>query len=205
MNATATPLKKGTHARCFPHSGDSSTDQSNRLLDALLERLQLKNDAALSRYLEVTPTLLSKLRHGNLQISPAFLLRAHDVTDISIVELRAMMMASVDEDANPVVKIQVATKGRLKIENYHPNNILDALSKLLGVRSDAELAKILDSSAPVVSRIRRYKCGISGDLLIKMHEVSKLSIQDLRTLMAGKTLGKSGDVVGICSASRSSE
>jgi hypothetical protein len=205
MNAIVTPLKKGTHIPLIPDSRDSNTDQSKRLLDALLKQLQLKNDAALSRYLKVTPTLLSKMRHRVLQVSPAFLLRVHDVTNIPIVELRAMMMASVDEAAKSDIRGRADTKRRLKREDYYPGNILDALSKLLGAKSDAELAKILDSSAPVMSRIRNYTCGISGDLLIKMHEVSNLSIQDLRSLRAGKTLGQSGDVVGICCASRSSE
>ena len=35
----------------------------NRLLDTLIRHLNLKNDAALSRALEVAPPVISKIRH----------------------------------------------------------------------------------------------------------------------------------------------
>ncbi len=38
----------------------------NNLLDTLIEKLHLKNDAALSRALEVAPPVISKIRHRRL-------------------------------------------------------------------------------------------------------------------------------------------
>lgn len=66
----------------------------NRLLDALLTRLKLKNDAALSRVLEVAPPVISKIRHNTLPIGATILLRMHEVSNFSIRELRALMVRS---------------------------------------------------------------------------------------------------------------
>lgn len=63
----------------------------NRLLDGMLERLKLKNDAALSRALEVAPPVLSKIRHRHLPVGASILLRMHEVSDLSVTELRKML------------------------------------------------------------------------------------------------------------------
>jgi hypothetical protein len=64
----------------------------NRLLDALIARLRLKNDAALSRVLEVAPPVISKIRHHTLPIGPTLLLRMHEESEFSIRELRQLMV-----------------------------------------------------------------------------------------------------------------
>lgn len=69
----------------------------NKVLDAIMEKLQLKNDAQLSRALEVAPPVISKIRHYTLPIGATILLRMHEVSDISIRELRALM-SSKDQD-----------------------------------------------------------------------------------------------------------
>lgn len=64
--------------------------QPNRphlLLDHLIERLRLRNDAALSRLLEVAPPVISKIRHRILRFGDTLLLRTHDITDIEVREL----------------------------------------------------------------------------------------------------------------------
>ena len=63
----------------------------NRLLDALIEKLSLKNDAALSRILEVAPPVISKIRHRRLPVGASLLIRMHEVSDLSIQELRTLM------------------------------------------------------------------------------------------------------------------
>jgi len=71
---------------------DSSVYDPNRVLDAIIARLRLKNDAALSRALEVAPPVISKIRHNALPIGATILLRMHEVSDFSIRELRALMV-----------------------------------------------------------------------------------------------------------------
>ena len=63
----------------------------NHLLDALIEKMSLKNDAALSRALEVAPPVISKIRHRRLPVGASLLIRMHEVTDLSIRELRDLM------------------------------------------------------------------------------------------------------------------
>ena len=64
----------------------------NRVLDAIINKLRLKNDAALSQVLEVAPPVISKIRHHTLPIGATILLRMHEVSDFSIRELRALMV-----------------------------------------------------------------------------------------------------------------
>jgi len=63
----------------------------NRLLDTLIENLRLKNDAALSRALEVAPPVISKIRHHRLPVGASLLIRMHEVSDLSIRDLRYLM------------------------------------------------------------------------------------------------------------------
>jgi len=63
----------------------------NHLLDILLGKMQLKNDAALSRMLEVAPPVISKIRHHRLPVGASLLIRMHEVSDLSIRDLRILM------------------------------------------------------------------------------------------------------------------
>jgi hypothetical protein len=71
---------------------DGAAYDPNRVLDAVIHKLRLKNDAALSRVLEVAPPVISKIRHNTLPIGATILLRMHEVSDFSIRELRALMV-----------------------------------------------------------------------------------------------------------------
>jgi len=72
----------------------------NRVLDAIISRLRLKNDAALSRLLEVAPPVISKIRHSALPIGATLLIRMHEESDFSIGELRALMVREGSVAAN---------------------------------------------------------------------------------------------------------
>ena len=73
-----------------PQISQTSYDP-NHLLDMMLEKLKLKNDAALSRALEVAPPIISKIRHRRLPIGASMLIRMHEVTDMSVAELRELL------------------------------------------------------------------------------------------------------------------
>lgn len=70
---------------------NNMTYDPNKLLDALIEKLQLKNDAALSRLLEVAPPVVSKIRHRKLPVGAALLVRMHELSDVSLRDLRHLM------------------------------------------------------------------------------------------------------------------
>lgn len=63
----------------------------NELLDTLIKQLHLKNDAALSRALEVAPPVISKIRHRRLPVGASMLIRMHEISEISIMDLRTLM------------------------------------------------------------------------------------------------------------------
>lgn len=60
----------------------------NALLDFVIEHLELKNDAALSRALQVAPPVISKIRHGHLPIGDNMLCRISEATGIMVGALR---------------------------------------------------------------------------------------------------------------------
>ena len=69
---------------------------------------------------------------------------------------------------------------------YDPNNLLDALIEKLGLKNDAALSRALEVAPPVISKIRHRRLPVGASLLIRMHEVSDLSIKDLRILMGDR-------------------
>jgi len=62
----------------------------NKLLDTLIQRMQLKNDAELCRVLEVQPPIISKIRHRKLNVGATILLRMHEKSNIPIRELKEL-------------------------------------------------------------------------------------------------------------------
>jgi hypothetical protein len=70
---------------------DHASYNPNHLLDVIIEKMKLKNDAALSRALEVAPPVISKIRHHKLPIGASILIRMHEVTNLSIRELKELM------------------------------------------------------------------------------------------------------------------
>jgi plasmid maintenance system antidote protein VapI len=63
----------------------------SRLLNHVMERLKLKNDAALSRALEVAPPVISKIRHQRLAIGPALKIRILEKMEISVHEINYLI------------------------------------------------------------------------------------------------------------------
>jgi plasmid maintenance system antidote protein VapI len=83
----------------------------NHLLDTLLGKLQLKNDAALARALQVAPPVLSKIRHQKLPVGASMLIRMHEYSGLSIRDLRDLMgdrrtkFHSVERSQAPAFKV----------------------------------------------------------------------------------------------------
>ncbi|SFA96485.1 hypothetical protein SAMN04515620_11011 [Collimonas sp. OK607] len=67
------------------------TYDPDHLLDFLSKKLLLKNDAALARALEVAPPVISKIRHRRLPVGASLLIRMHEISDLTIGELRSLM------------------------------------------------------------------------------------------------------------------
>lgn len=63
----------------------------NRLLDELIKQLNLKNDAALARALEVAPPIISKIRHRTMPVGASILIRMTEISGLDIMQLRVIM------------------------------------------------------------------------------------------------------------------
>lgn len=63
----------------------------NHLFDAIKTRMRLKSDSALGVLLEVSPVVISKIRHRRLPVGATLLIRMHEETYLSIKDLRALM------------------------------------------------------------------------------------------------------------------
>lgn len=71
----------------------------NALLDCLLARGGLKNDAALSRALGIAPPVISKLRSGKLELGATLVLNIHELFDMSIREMKEIVSPRVEAAA----------------------------------------------------------------------------------------------------------
>lgn len=63
------------------------------LLDTLHERFGIKNDAALSRMIEVAPPVVSKWRTGQLMLGPSGILKLHETFGMPVKEIRELAAA----------------------------------------------------------------------------------------------------------------
>lgn len=65
---------------------------NSAMLDTVMEKLALKNDAALSHKLVVAPPVVSKIRHGYLNIGSTLIIRIHELTDMPIADIKSRLL-----------------------------------------------------------------------------------------------------------------
>lgn len=70
----------------------------------------------------------------------------------------------------------------LQSPGYKPESLLDGLSNFLHLRNDAQLARALGVGAPVICKIRKRTHAITHRLLIHMHDLTGLSLDDIRAM-----------------------
>jgi len=66
-------------------------DSSHLLFDHIIKSRQLKNDAALGRLIGITPAVLSKIRHGRLNVSAQIIINVHLRTDMPVRDIMALL------------------------------------------------------------------------------------------------------------------
>jgi plasmid maintenance system antidote protein VapI len=69
---------------------------------------------------------------------------------------------------------------------YNPSNLLDILRRKLVLPTDAALARTLEVAPPMLSKIRHRYLPVSASLLIRMHEVTGMSVRELRNIMGDR-------------------
>lgn len=74
---------------------------------------------------------------------------------------------------------------------YNPGRLLDTIIQNLGLKNDAQLCRVLEVPAPVISKIRGGKLSVGASMLLRMHDATGLSIRDLRYLIGDPRTGVS--------------
>lgn len=78
-----------------------------KLLEELKLKYKLKNDRALAAKLEVSPVVISKVKHGKLGLSAAFIIRIHEAVGMPVKRIREIsgqhdrFLSSAHADAAP--------------------------------------------------------------------------------------------------------
>jgi len=62
-----------------------------KLLDEVKKRYEVKNDAELSRKLDVPPPTISKIRSGKVNVSADMILRIHETFGMPVKEIRELL------------------------------------------------------------------------------------------------------------------
>lgn len=70
----------------------------------------------------------------------------------------------------------------LQSEEYTPEKLLDSVTKLVGVKNDAQLSKKINVAHPIISKIRNRKVGFSASVILAIHESTGLSLPVIRNL-----------------------
>jgi transcriptional regulator with XRE-family HTH domain len=65
--------------------------REHKLLDHLIDKHQLKNDAALAKMLDTTPGYISKIRNGLMKPGATMIIEVHEVTKMSIKDIKALL------------------------------------------------------------------------------------------------------------------
>lgn len=68
-----------------------TTYNANGLIDAMIDKHDLKNDAALARLLKVAPPVISKIRHNGLPVGATFILKCHEIAGLSVENVRSFI------------------------------------------------------------------------------------------------------------------
>ncbi|MFZ6774707.1 hypothetical protein ACO0LB_18555 [Undibacterium sp. SXout7W] len=76
-------------------SRTASITAQNHLLNQVIMQAGLKNDAGLSRLLEVAPPVISKIRHGRLPIGATMAIAIIEETDFSMSQITDILSDQV--------------------------------------------------------------------------------------------------------------
>ena len=80
------------------HKIEQKSYRNAKLLSEVINVTGLKNDAALSRAVEVAPPVISKIRTGRLKLGANMLVRLHLLSGISVERMKIVIAGDVLAD-----------------------------------------------------------------------------------------------------------
>lgn len=75
--------------------------RQSTLLDDILQAVGIKNDAHLSRLVEMSPPVISKLRNGRMPIGPSMLIALNEISGRDIKDMKRHLGMRVLERTQP--------------------------------------------------------------------------------------------------------
>lgn len=73
--------------------------------------------------------------------------------------------------------------------DYNPARLVDGVVAHLRLKNDADLARTLAVHPPVISKIRNKHMGIGATILLRMHDVSQITIAELPSMYGERRAG----------------
>lgn len=70
-------------------------DTSGELLNKMAKEFRLKNDAAVAKFLDLAPPVVSKIRNGKLEVGASVILRVMKATAYTLDDVEALLGRTV--------------------------------------------------------------------------------------------------------------
>lgn len=71
-------------------------------------------------------------------------------------------------------------------KKYDPNKLIDAVTAKLELKNDAAVARALKVETPIIEKVRSKRLPLGGYLLMRLREITGLSITELQDLMGDR-------------------
>ena len=71
-------------------------------------------------------------------------------------------------------------------KTYDPNKLIDAVTQKLALKNDAAVARALKVETPIIEKVRSNSLPLGGYLLMRLREVTGMSLNDLQGLMGDR-------------------
>lgn len=71
-------------------------------------------------------------------------------------------------------------------KQYNPNKLIDAVTAKLELKNDAAVARALKVETPIIENVRNNRLPLGGYLLMRLREITGMSVTDLQDLMGDR-------------------
>lgn len=185
--------------------------EQGALLDAVIEKLGLKNDAELARLAKLSKPVISRIRSGGVPLAAGAFLRIHALTGIPTAELRSFLSPAHSLNRvmpEPAPHIDPLQPSSFATRNYQTSQhrgvmqkhtaspvrnphllsqglLLDAVIRAMHLKNDAALARATQLSPATVNKLRTTTI-MGPSTLLRLHEVSNLEIHTLKSYLPGE-------------------
>jgi transcriptional regulator with XRE-family HTH domain len=156
------------------------------LLDTVRKACRLMTDVELARLLGIALPTISRIRNGHLQPDINLLQRMQAASGLSMRKINALAAQS-HEPTVPAQRKPPRSHASDKRSGTPPSvrshQLLDGVRDTLQLKNDAKLAQLLGVKPSIISRIRNGHLPVGASILLRMHEVSGLRLQKLKSLL----------------------